>query len=155
MGVEALTADLKLFSSSGKLSPEELVKILTRSGGGKPLSSAEAAAFVKEHVPDDGIALDKLAHKIMMPTWTSITSALMPEIKVVFDAFDLNSDGKLDKTELQTAVAAYSVPSAAVLRWCGAIRYSEAQSTEMRQLTSPPAAAPGTTRTAPPITAST
>ena len=153
MGVEALTADLKLFSSSGKLSPEELVKILTRPGGGKPLSSADAAAFVKEHVPDDGIALDKLAHKIMMPTWTSITSALMPEIKVVFDAFDLNSDGKLDKSELQTAVAAYSVPSAAVLRWCGAIR--RRNSSEMRQLTSPPAAAPGTTRTAPPTTAST
>ena len=154
MGVESLTADLKLFSSSGKLSPEELVKILTRPGGGKPLSSAEAAAFVKEHVPDDGIALDKLAHKIMMPTWTSITSALMPEIKVVFDAFDLNSDGKLDKSELQTAVAAYSVPSAAVLRWCAA-QFAGAILSEMRQLTSPPAAAPGTTRTAPPTTAST
>ena len=68
---EELRAAFAAFDAdgSGRLSAEELVGVLTRPGGGKPVDEAEARAFVAKHDRngDGELDLDEFVVAVLRP----------------------------------------------------------------------------------------
>ena len=88
------------YDESGSLTSDEIVGILTRPGGGSPMTEADAVAFVKKHDTnkDGHLDLDELSKAMAARDWWDRDDAMIQDVEVAARAEASEMFGGLSTT---------------------------------------------------------